>query len=230
MLTGEIAMPKDYYVVLGISKNADLKKIKKAYRTAVKKHHPDVLSGNGSKEKFLEAKQAYEILSNENSRRMYDRKRESQKSGMKRSRPAEPIRQRPSGYNERGFFAAAAENLLEGCLPGLPSGFVDNGKYNGAELFLELILTAREAAEGGVFSIPVPVIAPCPQCRTRGCRGYFFCPVCRGKGRVKIEQDFTVSLPSHIKHGTHLRLPLDAIGFESIFLNVIVVVDHYNEM
>lgn len=65
---------KDYYEVLGINKNADNKTIKKAYRKLAKKYHPDINPGDANAEtKFKEVTEAYEILSNPEKRKLYDR-------------------------------------------------------------------------------------------------------------------------------------------------------------
>ena len=53
-------MPKDYYIVLGVSRGADVKKIKKAYRTVAKKYHPDMIHSGENRERFLEIKEAYD--------------------------------------------------------------------------------------------------------------------------------------------------------------------------
>ena len=58
-------MPKDYYIVLGVNRGANLNKIKKAYRTVIKKYHPDITPTQESTERFLEIKEAYENLSDE---------------------------------------------------------------------------------------------------------------------------------------------------------------------
>ena len=58
-------MPKDYYIVLGVSRGADLNKIKKAYRVTAKKYHPDASASAESHEKFLELREAYETLVDE---------------------------------------------------------------------------------------------------------------------------------------------------------------------
>ena len=64
-------MPKDYYVVLGISRQANLNQIKRAYRRIAKQLHPD-LTHSISSDEFREAREAYETLIDENKRQRYD--------------------------------------------------------------------------------------------------------------------------------------------------------------
>ena len=65
---------RDYYEVIGVSKNADQSEIKKAYRRLAKKYHPDVNdSDHDAEEKFKEVNEAYEVLSDENKKAQYDR-------------------------------------------------------------------------------------------------------------------------------------------------------------
>lgn len=66
-------MPRDYYVLLGVSKKADTKTIKKAFRRLARKYHPDVSTVPDAEEKFKEINQAYEVLSNDEKRKRYDR-------------------------------------------------------------------------------------------------------------------------------------------------------------
>ena len=66
-------MTKDYYDVLGVSRNADDKEIKKAYRKLAKLYHPDTNPGNkAAEEKFKEVNEAYSVLSDPKKRKMYD--------------------------------------------------------------------------------------------------------------------------------------------------------------
>src|SRR5436190_8770550 len=65
---------KDYYNILGIKKDAKPDEIKKAYRRLARKHHPDVNPGDkGSEDKFKEVQEAYDILSDEKKRKVFDR-------------------------------------------------------------------------------------------------------------------------------------------------------------
>ncbi len=63
-------MARNFYVVLGVSRDADLSQIREAHRRLVRIHHPD--TGTGSAERFTEVQQAYETLSDASSRRLYD--------------------------------------------------------------------------------------------------------------------------------------------------------------
>lgn len=84
------AVMKDYYKILNVPKDASAEAIHEAYRKAVKIYHPDV-AGTGSHEKFLEIKEAYEVLSNPEKRRHYDMMRESSFATFGRYRvPVQP--------------------------------------------------------------------------------------------------------------------------------------------
>lgn len=72
-------MNKNYYEILGISKNATQKEIKKAFRCLAKKYHPDVYKGNDAEEKFLEIEEAYQILYNDKKREEYHLNKRSKK-------------------------------------------------------------------------------------------------------------------------------------------------------
>jgi DnaJ-class molecular chaperone len=224
---GRCAMHKDYYVVLGVSRGADLHKIKKAYRMVVKKYHPDMGPSREDSERFLEVKKAYETLSDEEKRRRYDQKLARQGSQLKAPQASGLIRRRRAPLEDLDPLASAADEFFGGFVPGFLPDYFEKEHGKGKDLFLDIILTPQEAFAGGLFPMAVPVIEDCPRCRRTGMWEEFYCPVCRGKGRVQGRREFSLSIPPHVLHGTDIRLPLDDIGLANVYLNVSVLVEPY---
>jgi molecular chaperone DnaJ len=214
---------KDYYVVLGISRGADLNKIKKAYRKVVKRHHPDVSGAGKSSARFREIREAYETLTDENRRREYDAELEEKSTPIRISRASEIIRTRPSVFDEIDRFTSFTDEFFEGFLP----GFFSYGKSErlDKDIYIEVILSPAEAREGGLFPIKVPVIEPCSRCSKSGIWEGFFCPVCNGYGRIKSEREFSLSIPPRVLHGTTVKLSMEDIGLKTVNLHVLVSID-----
>jgi molecular chaperone DnaJ len=222
-------MPKDYYVVLGVSKGVDLRKIKKAYRAVVKKYHPDTAPPMEDVKKLLEAKEAYEILSDEKRRKKYDEELAREGSLLRISKAPDLIQKRKSIFNEIDKYTSSIDEFLSGFVPGYFPDFFEKGRGKGKNLYLEVVLSMREATEGGLFPLKVPVIEPCPRCSKSGFWEDFFCPLCLGRGRVRFEKEFSLSIPPHVRHGTEVRLSMEDIGLKDVYLNVIVHIDPRTE-
>lgn len=220
-------MAKNYYMVLGVSRGADLKRIKKAYRTVAKKYHPDKVQPGENAKRFLEIKEAYETLSNDTKRRKHDEELERQGSQLKVTNVADVIKKRTFIWDKLDRFYSPADDFFEGFLP----GFFDRGKnrIRNKDLYYEVVLSPREAAEGGLYPITVPVIEPCPRCGKSGSWEGFFCPVCSGYGRVQTEREFSLSIPPHVRDGTQIRLSLEDIGLRDSYLNISVHIDPFLE-
>lgn len=217
-------MPSDYYIVLGVSRGADLNRIKKAYRTVVKKYHPDATRSHESAEKFREIREAYETLSDEDKRREYDRELEGQGVEIRISGVPEAIEKRRSRFDEiERAFSSPADDFFEGFLPGF-FGTAKGGRRE-KDLFYEAILSPSEAARGGLFPITVPVLEPCPRCKKSGFWEDFFCPLCMGYGRVRSERSFSLSIPPHVKDGTRISVSMEDIGLRDVYLNIAVVIE-----
>jgi DnaJ-class molecular chaperone len=216
-------MPKDYYIVLGVSRGADLNKIKKAYRILTKKTHPDALASGESHEKFLEIREAYETLVDEEKRRRYDEELAGQGRELKITRIPEEVRRRQrSAIQEMDRTYSFVDEFFSGFLP----GFFERGKATTVkDLYLEVILSSEEAAQGGLFPITVPVLEPCPQCRRTGLWEEFFCPTCSGRGVIRAEREFSLTIPPHVSHGTQISLSTEDIGLRSVNLHVLVLID-----
>lgn len=221
-------MPKDYYIVLGVTRGANLNKIKKAYRTVVKKYHPDVVQSEETKKRFLEVREAYETLIDEGKRKEYDKTLARQESELKIKTVPDMIERRTSLFDQmESRFFSATDDFFEGFLPGFFD--IDKARIRGKDLYFEAILSPGEAAKGGLFPVTVPVIEPCPRCSKTGFWEDFVCPTCSGTGRVHSERGFSISIPPNVANGTEIRLSLEDIGLPEVYVNITVLIDPHME-
>ena len=93
-------MSRNYYIVLGISRGADLEKIKRAYRTIAKSSHPDISQSEETAQRFREACQAYEVLSDSEKRRQYDEELAREGSRVRVERVPEIVLRQRSAFSE----------------------------------------------------------------------------------------------------------------------------------
>jgi molecular chaperone DnaJ len=157
-------MPKDYYIVLGVSRSADARKIKKAYRTVAKRYHPDVSQSPESKQRFQEIRDAYETLADEGKRRRYDAELARKGSSLRITKFPETVERRRSVFDEMDSVLSPVDEFFSGFLP----GFFDRQRRMEKDLYLEAILSPGEASRGGLFPVTVPVIEPCLRCSKSG--------------------------------------------------------------
>ena len=217
-------MPKDYYLVLGITKGSDLNKIKKAYRTIAKKFHPDVNQSLEGRKRFLEIRDAYETLSDETKRKEYDQELANQEGSIQIANVREDVVRRKFVFDRiEQFFSSSADEFFEGFVP----GFFDRAQRvkKNKDLYYEAVLSPEEAARGGLFRISVPVFEHCPRCGKTGLWKGCFCPVCNGYGRVRSKRQFSLNIPPHVRHGTEVRISLEDIGLNDSCLHVTVLID-----
>ncbi|UCG12565.1 MAG: J domain-containing protein [Deltaproteobacteria bacterium] len=214
-------MRRNYYVILGVSPTADQQKIQKAYRTVVKKFHPDATGTRESAERFLEIKEAYETLTDEVRRKEYDEEFARRGSTLRITKVPEIVEKRTTLFDQMDDYFSLVDEFYSGFLP----GFFDRGLGRGKSLYLELILTSREASQGGLFPVTVPVVEDCPRCGKAGLLGEFFCPVCRGYGRVQSNREFSLRVPPRVSHGAEIRLSMEDIGLRDVVLHVTVLID-----
>lgn len=219
-------MPKDYYVVLGISREANLNQIKRAYRRIAKQLHPDLTHSITSHE-FREAKEAYETLVDKNKRRSYD-------AALRRS---QPVAEGPKGKNilwkgksvldEMDRSKSFVDEFFEGFLPGIYTKAT--GRIPDKDLYYEIILSPEEARHGGLFPITLPVIERCRRCKDSEIWSRFFCPDCSGHGYIHTHREFSLSIPPHTRHGTQQRISMEDIGLKDTYLNIVVYVEFHSD-
>jgi molecular chaperone DnaJ len=216
-------MAKNHYFVLGVSRGADPERIKKAYRRVAKRYHPDTSRTKETAERFLEVKEAYETLGNEERRRQYDQELSRKGSQIRITRAPEIIKRRTTMVHDLEKMFSATDDFFSGFLPGFFD--VEKRTIRAKDLYFEAILSPSEAAEGSLVPLSVPVLEPCPRCRNSGYWDDFFCPICSGHGRVRSQREFSVSVPPHVKDGTEIRLSMEDIGLKNAYLNLFVRID-----
>ena len=178
---------KDYYDTLGVPKNASDEDIKKAYRKLAMKYHPDRNQGESSKvseEKFKEAKEAYEMLSDAQKRAAYD---QYGHAGV------DPNRGGPGAEGFGGFAEAFGD--IFGDVFGGQRGGQHGGRqvYRGGDLSYAMEITLEEAATGKDAQIRIPSWDDCTTCHGSGAKPgtkVATCTTCHGHGVVQMRQGF----------------------------------------
>ncbi len=223
------ARKRDYYEVLGVARQASPADLKSAYRKLAMQHHPDRNPGDkASEERFKEASEAYEVLSDPEKRNRYDRFGHS----------AVP-------FDFGGFNSSGINEVLSEIFGDIFGGRSRRGgRSRGSDLRYNLELSFEEAAFGTEVSVKIPrpkrceacegtgskdkQVRACPTCggagELRHTQGFFSvsrpcgtcggtgsvatapCTKCRGVGRLESETTLSVKIPPGVDSGTRIRL------------------------
>jgi molecular chaperone DnaJ len=183
---------KDYYAVLGVSKDAPAAEIKKTYRKLARRYHPDANKGDPkAEERFKEISEAYDVLSDEQRRKEYDEARTLFGSGA--------FRRAGAGRAGGGGFSFDLGDLFGqqpgqggGGLGDLLGGLFGGGRRptaprRGADVESEVTLAFRDAAEGVTVPLRLASPHPCRACLGTGAQQGStprVCPRCEGTGTV----------------------------------------------
>ena len=173
---------RDYYEVLGVSKNASEAEIKSAFRKLAKKYHPDVSKEPDAAEKFKEAQEAYAVLSDSSKRQQYDQFGHSafQNNGY-------------GGAGAQGFdFGDFDFSDIFGDLFGDSFGFNTRRNSNrarrGSDTLIHMNLDFDEAVFGTKKTINLNLDEDCSECHGKGGIGEKQCPTCHGSGTEAKQQ------------------------------------------
>ena len=184
-----MAEKRDYYEVLGVQKGASAEEIKKAYRKLALKYHPDRNPDNKeAEEKFKEAAEAYEILSDDDKRARYDQ------FGHAGVDPNAAAGQGPFGGGFGGFGDFGDLGDLFGSFfgGGTSRSARQNGPRRGENVGARLELTFEEAAFGCEKEVSAQRIENCGSCKGTGSAdgAVETCSYCKGAGQVRTTQNF----------------------------------------
>jgi molecular chaperone DnaJ len=220
---------KKYYELLGVSEDASQDEIKKAYRKKAKKYHPDSNKDTADEEKFKKINKAYDILSDEDKRKKYDRFGEAGVSGN-----AQAGQQRAATMFEDLFenlFGGGGGRRRENLDLRIRTSLTLEDAYNGVEKTFE-VKRKRQCSEcngtGGengethqcsncngqgrvrqVQHTPFgrsQTVTECPDCDGRGQIPETPCENCDGDGTVREEDTITVQIPAGVRDGQQVRL------------------------
>ena len=225
---------RDYYEVLGVDRGASAGDLKKSYRRLAMKYHPDRNPDDAdAEEKFKEASEAYEVLSDEQKRAAYDQHGHAafEQGGM-------------GGGFAGGDFGDIFSDVF-GDIFGGGRGGGRSQVQRGSDLRYTLELTLEQAVQGDTIEIEVPVLASCDDCNGSGAQkgskpktcddcggagqvrvsqGFFSlqqtcprcrgagqiisnpCKSCRGHGRVERRKTLSVKVPGGVDNGDRIRL------------------------
>lgn len=176
---------KDYYEVLGVSKNASQDEIKSAFRKLAKKYHPDVSKEPDAEAKFKEAQEAYAVLSDEDKRRQYDQFGHAAFQNGGGAGGAGGF----GGFDFSGFdYGDIFDNIFGGFGGGFSSGRSSSRARRGSDSLMRMKLTFEEAVFGCKKDIDLDVVEECSECNGKGGFGEETCDKCHGSGTITTEQ------------------------------------------
>ncbi len=206
---------KDYYDLLGVKRDASDKEIKQAYRRLARKYHPDVNAGDKSAEaKFKEINAAYEVLSDKEKRRKYDKYGDKWQYA---DQFEEAERQQAQYWR---YSRGGGESFhFGGDIGGLDSIFDElfgggrghvfsrrSRPSRGQDLESPIEVTLEEAYSGTTRTISLQMEVPCSVCKGSGMIQNLPCSACRGSGTVPQIKRLEVKIPPGVATGSRIRI------------------------
>ncbi|WJG69749.1 DnaJ C-terminal domain-containing protein [Spiroplasma ixodetis] len=183
---------RDYYEILGVSRNATPDEIKKAFRTLAKKYHPDSPSG-GDEARFKEISEAYQVLSDTNERAKYDQ--------FGHDMPGVGSSSGFGGFGGFGDFSSAFGDLFGDLFGGNRRQQQRyNGKTPGDNILTKVEISYRDVFFGKKMTISINIDVACKDCKETGARtpnDISICDKCKGKGVIEYVQQSPLGMFRH---------------------------------
>jgi DnaJ-class molecular chaperone len=217
---------KNYYMVLGVPRTESPSGIRAAFRQLAKRYHPERVGGQGARF-FQEILTAYQVLSDPEKRRLYDRGlSHAEGKAMEQAEPiivdAGPqlVPAVPELIPRLSSFETISppfEEMLERVLRNFtrPTALQEE---SARSFNVQVVLSPDEAARGGMASIPVPVLYPCPTCGGSGQDWLFPCSPCQGQGMLEEEETIRVQIPPMVGDYTLVEVPVRGLGLHNLYL------------
>lgn len=204
-------MATDYYKVLGINRNAGEKEVRAAFRKLARKYHPDVNRNEaGATERFKEINEAHEVLSNPESRRLYDRYGDAWRDVQRGGEPARGGRRRTTTVDSDSFgdfFSGGVGGLFDSIFGAGAGGRQRRpGPQRPSALEQSVDLTLEEAFHGATRALQVTGQSPCSACDGLGITNTTTCAACLGQGYSYQPVRGEASIPAGVDNGSRVRV------------------------
>ena len=173
---------KDYYGLLGVSKDATEAEVKKAFRRKARECHPDVCGDGDAEERFKALNEAYDVLSDPQKREMYDR-----------FGTVDPRANGGYGPDLGDLFGGGfgMDDLFSAFFGGVAGAAGRRMQREGRDMAMQVVITLEEAAEGVDKDVAVNRLVPCDECDASGSAGDSgpsTCAQCNGAGQRRVER------------------------------------------
>src|SRR5579883_2638775 len=203
---------KDYYKILGVSKEATTDEIKKAFRKLARKYHPDVNPGDKkAEEKFKEINEAYEVLSDSDKRKRYDTLGPNwqEQFGPQFNRRTYTYRTSPMDFDTGSGFSDFFEALFGRSTMGGMGGTRTQESFRrrvGDNIEQPVEVTLQEAYAGGSRTFNIQSTEVCSACRGTGEVNGRICATCGGQGMLTNTKRIQVKIPAGVDTGSKIRV------------------------
>jgi len=178
---------RDYYEVLGISKDTQINEIKSQYRKLALKFHPDRNKSSEAAEHFKEISEAYAVLADTKKRQLYD---QHGHAGVDGRYSTEDI------FRGAGFNFDDVGSIFENLFGGRGQGFGGFGRQRGSDLLHETFVSLEDVLHGKRMELDLQKNVDCPECNGSGCSpgtSKIKCSDCDGQGQVRISRNMGFS-------------------------------------
>lgn len=209
---------KDLYKILNVNFDATLDEIKQSYRVLVRQYHPDVAGENADSSKFKEIQEAYEVLTDENSRKKYDvlhgfyrEKIRKQENTERKNKYDEYIKKARRNANTPENFSKSINSALDNLFHSSKQQTSTKKQevkqpINGENINIDIKISCFEALNGTNRKVNILHTQPCPNCEGRKFINGSQCSMCNGTGQISLQKKINVKIPKGVSQGSKVRV------------------------
>ena len=213
---------KDLYKILNIEKNATADEIKSAYRHLMRIYHPDINETEESKALFKEIRDAYEILSDTEKKKLYDIKHgfnfiKNNSSPENEAEEKVETQDETKDTKKTQKLSDILSEIINGIF--VNSKGSSNSKKNssakqkGEDIYANVTISPKEAVFGTSRIINIVQSKICPNCEGKKFINEALCPLCKGHGEISTHKKINANIPSNVKNNEKIKI--EGIGNES---------------